>query len=79
MRQGDPRGTDAELLRLTLDPDARRGAKIKVIGVGGAGGNAVNRMVTMGLNGVEFIVVEHGRAGPRPEPRRRSRSRSVRS
>ena len=57
MRQGDPRGKDAELLRLTLDPDARRGAKIKVIGVGGGGSNAVNRMVTAGLNGVEFIVV----------------------
>ena len=32
-------------------------AKIKVIGVGGAGNNAVNRMVEMGVNGVEFIAV----------------------
>lgn len=32
-------------------------AKIKVIGVGGGGGNAVNRMVTYGLQGAEFIVV----------------------
>ena len=56
MRQGDPRDTDAEKLRLTLDPEARRGAKIKVIGVGGGGSNAVNRMVTAGLGGVEFIV-----------------------
>jgi cell division protein FtsZ len=56
MRQGDPRGGDAEELRLTLDPDARRAAKIKVIGVGGAGSNAVNRMVSAGLEGVEFIV-----------------------
>ncbi|MFP4416802.1 MAG: cell division protein FtsZ [Chitinivibrionales bacterium] len=32
-------------------------AKMKVIGVGGAGGNAVNRMVTEGLTGVEFISV----------------------
>ncbi|MDZ7859672.1 MAG: cell division protein FtsZ [Candidatus Krumholzibacteriota bacterium] len=32
-------------------------AKIKVIGVGGAGGNAVNRMVDQGLKGVEFLVV----------------------
>ena len=39
---------DAEL-RLTLDPEARRGAKIKVIGVGGGGSNAVNRMVEVGL------------------------------
>ncbi len=56
MRHGDPRDTDAELLRLTLDPDARRGAKIKVIGVGGGGSNAVNRMLSVGLGGVEFIV-----------------------
>jgi cell division protein FtsZ len=32
-------------------------AKMKVIGVGGAGGNAVNRMVDAGLTGVEFISV----------------------
>ncbi|ARU91407.1 cell division protein FtsZ [Spiroplasma clarkii] len=31
-------------------------AKIKVIGVGGGGGNAVNRMIEDGVNGVEFIV-----------------------
>ena len=45
-----------DILRLTLDPEARRGAKIKVVGVGGGGGNAVNRMVDVGLAGVEFIV-----------------------
>lgn len=32
-------------------------AKIKVIGVGGAGNNAVNRMIESGVKGVEFIVV----------------------
>ncbi len=32
-------------------------AKIKVIGVGGAGGNAVNRMIDAGLSGVEFIAI----------------------
>lgn len=32
-------------------------ARIKVVGVGGAGGNAVNRMVEAGLAGVEFISV----------------------
>ena len=31
-------------------------AKIKVIGVGGGGCNAVNRMIDAGVNGVEFIV-----------------------
>lgn len=39
----------------------RDGAVIKVIGVGGAGGNAVNRMIAEGVQGVEFIV-EIGRA-----------------
>ncbi|MFW5772634.1 MAG: cell division protein FtsZ, partial [Phototrophicaceae bacterium] len=32
-------------------------AQIKVVGVGGGGGNAVNRMVNEGLGGVEFIAV----------------------
>jgi len=56
MRQGDSRGNDADRLRLTLDPESRLGAKIKVIGVGGGGSNAVSRMVANGLEGVEFIV-----------------------
>src|SRR5437870_6081674 len=32
------------------------GARIKVIGVGGGGGNAVNRMIQAGIKGVEFLV-----------------------
>jgi cell division protein FtsZ len=32
-------------------------AQIKVIGVGGGGGNAINRMITEGLGGVEFVAV----------------------
>jgi cell division protein FtsZ len=47
---------EAEKLRLTLDPETQRGARIKVVGVGGGGSNAVNRMVEVGLSGVEFIV-----------------------
>jgi cell division protein FtsZ len=43
-------------LRLTIDEEARTGARIKVVGVGGGGGNAVARMVQAGLSGVEFIV-----------------------
>ena len=34
-------------------------AAIKVVGVGGAGTNAVNRMVDSGLKGVQFIAVNH--------------------
>lgn len=33
------------------------GAKIKVIGIGGGGGNAVNRMIEAGIEGVEFIAI----------------------
>ncbi|HEY3027167.1 MAG TPA: cell division protein FtsZ [Pyrinomonadaceae bacterium] len=32
------------------------GARIKVIGIGGGGGNAVNRMIESGIEGIEFIV-----------------------
>ena len=43
-------------LRLRLADENRTGARIKVVGVGGGGGNAVNRMAIAGLEGVEFIV-----------------------
>jgi cell division protein FtsZ len=38
------------------DLEEAKGARIKVIGVGGAGGNAVNRLIEDGMEGVEFIV-----------------------
>src|ERR671912_904560 len=47
---------DPAALRLKLDEEGRSGARIKVVGVGGGGSNAVNRMVAAGLDGVEFIV-----------------------
>ena len=47
---------EAKHLRLRLEEEASAGARIKVIGVGGGGSNAVNRMVQVGLDGVEFIV-----------------------
>ena len=56
VRNPIPPQTDAAMLRLKLDEEARAGARIKVVGVGGGGSNAVNRMVTAGLDGVEFIV-----------------------
>ena len=62
-----PEGRDD--LRLTFEQGTRKTAKIKVIGVGGGGSNAVNRMVEVGLSGVEFIVantdaqaLDHSRA-----------------
>ena len=49
--------SSSEKLAITLDEAGLRpGARIKVIGVGGGGGNAVNRMVTAGLGDVEYIV-----------------------
>ncbi len=43
-------------MEYTLDSTENKGAVIKVIGVGGAGGNAVNRMVEAGIKGVQFIT-----------------------
>lgn len=42
---------------IMLDQDNSNVIDIKVIGVGGGGGNAVNRMVESGMKGVEFIAV----------------------
>jgi cell division protein FtsZ len=39
-----------------LEIDRSNSARLKVIGCGGAGGNAVNRMIGAGLRGVEFLV-----------------------
>ncbi len=46
----------AEELRVDFSDNIRRGAKIKVLGVGGGGGNAVNRMIAANVEGVEFMV-----------------------
>jgi cell division protein FtsZ len=43
-------------IRVDFSEELRHGAKIKVIGVGGGGGNAVNRMIAAKLEGVEFMV-----------------------
>jgi len=43
-------------LRVDFSEELRHGAKIKVIGVGGGGGNAVNRMIAAKVEGVEFMV-----------------------
>jgi len=42
---------------IELDMSADRGAKIRVVGVGGGGGNAVNSMIDKGLMGVDFIAI----------------------
>ena len=43
-------------IRISFNEEARNDAKIKVIGIGGGGGNAVNRMIDAGVEGIEFIV-----------------------
>jgi cell division protein FtsZ len=43
-------------IRINYTDDSRNDARIKVIGVGGGGGNAVNRMIDAGMDGIEFIV-----------------------
>lgn len=43
-------------IRIRFQEDPQRSARIKVIGVGGGGGNAVNRMISAKMEGVEFVV-----------------------
>ena len=51
--------TGNRLRFVTLDKEApqQNSAKIKVVGVGGGGCNAVNSMINKGMNGVEFVAV----------------------
>ncbi len=44
-------------IKILYGREKKRGAVLKVIGVGGAGGNAINRMIEEDLKGVEFIAV----------------------
>jgi len=45
------------LILLEFDIDLEQFAQIRVVGVGGGGNNAVNRMISAGLRGVEFIAI----------------------
>jgi cell division protein FtsZ len=48
--------SDGNEIRVDFTDDLNTGAKIKVIGVGGGGGNAINRMIAAKVEGVEFMV-----------------------
>ena len=48
--------SEAGEMRIQYHEEPLRGARIKVIGVGGGGGNAVNRMIAAQMEGVEFIA-----------------------
>ncbi len=59
----------ARPLRIALDETCGNVANKKVVGIGGGGGNAVNRMIASGIDGVQFVVantdcqaLEHNRA-----------------
>src|SRR5436853_1171394 len=55
MAKGKVEG-NSEDIRISFHEDPRNNAKIKVIGVGGGGGNAVNRMIDAHVEGIEFLV-----------------------
>ncbi len=65
MTQQDTRIDD---LKFDMAEDAMLGTKIKVIGVGGGGCNAVARMIEQGLSGVEFHVVNTDQQALRGSP-----------
>jgi len=48
--------TNGSGIKMFIDEPPITGARIKVIGVGGGGSNAVNRMIEAGIKGVDFIV-----------------------
>jgi cell division protein FtsZ len=56
-RPQTPTGDQPSSRWSTSDFLAQTFARIKVIGVGGAGGNAINRMVRAGVDGIEFVAV----------------------
>jgi cell division protein FtsZ len=60
MKENKPMNQPEEI-RIQYHDEIPRGAKIKVIGVGGGGGNAVNRMIAAKMEGVEFIAANTDR------------------
>src|SRR3982750_4935215 len=53
----NPEGRPASGINIFIDDDPPiTGARIKAIGVGGGGGNAINRMIEAGIEGVQFLV-----------------------
>ncbi len=46
-----------EDIKITYAKGKKKGAILKVLGIGGGGGNAINRMIEEGLSGVEFVAI----------------------
>jgi cell division protein FtsZ len=49
--------SELDALKFEIQDEALGGTRIKVVGVGGGGSNAVNRMIEAGLGGIEFYVM----------------------
>src|SRR5262249_2330280 len=61
--------TPRKSIKLVFDDGRPKSANIKVVGIGGGGGNAVNRMISTGVAGVEFLAANtdlQALAGGRP-------------
>ena len=58
------------ITRISYDESAEEHARIRVVGVGGGGNNAINRMLAKGIGGVEFVALNtdsqalHANAAP---------------
>lgn len=50
-------GSSSKRRNFEVTPDVTPVARIKVIGVGGGGGNAINRMIRSNIKGIDFIAV----------------------
>ena len=55
--------------------EEKSGAKIKVIGIGGGGGNAVNRMIETGIEGAQLPAKLFLHPVPQQQPRHQERQR----
>jgi cell division protein FtsZ len=54
--QGEKLRFEEKIPKFTFEEDRKPPARIKVVGIGGAGGNAVNRMIQAKIEGVDFIA-----------------------
>ena len=59
--RGDYKSVGGSFMIFQFDNEFVDGVQIKVVGVGGGGGNAVNRMVVAGVQGVEFVSINTDR------------------
>ncbi len=56
IRMDDKGGRKKRTLKVSLEDAAPSPAELRVVGVGGGGGNAINRMIAAGVKGVQFLA-----------------------